>query len=118
MDIQVNRHQLERVVIKWLNQHYGNLIQKKHTNVPRTIFYVNSKNEIIMEYDYFLKNRKDIHVDNERIWSKLQSIFHLKYLEVQSIIKVWLKETYGLDDDDVTPLKNDWGFDEITDWEN
>jgi hypothetical protein len=117
MDIQVNKHQLERIVIKWLNQHYGNLTPKKHTNVPRHIFFVNSKNEIIMEYDYFFKNHKDILVDNDRIWSKLHSIFHLKYLEVQSIIKVWLKETYGLDDD-VKPLKNDWGFDEITDWDS
>ena len=117
MDIQVNRHQLERVVIKWLNQHYGNLTQKKHRSIPYTILFVNSKNEIIMEYDYILRNRKDVLIDNDRIWSKLQSIFHLKYLEVQSIISIWLKETYGLDDD-VTPLKNDWGFDEITDWDS
>ena len=117
MEIQVNRHQLERVVIKWLNQHYGNLTQKKNKNVPLTIFFVNSKNEIIMEYDHFLRDRKDILVDSDRIWSKLESIFHLKYLEVQSIISIWLKDTYGLDDD-VTPLKNDWGFDEITDWDN
>ena len=117
MDIQVNKHQLERVVIKWLNQHYGDLTQKKNKNVPLHIFFVNSKNEIIMEYDHFLRNRKDILIDNNRIWSKLQSIFHLKYLEVQSIISVWLKDTYGLDDD-VTPLKNDWGFDEITDWDS
>ena len=117
MDIQVNKHQLERVVIKWLNQHYGDLTQKKNKTVPLHIFFVNSKNEIIMEYDHFLRNRKDILIDNNRIWSKLQSIFHLKYLEVQSIISVWLKDTYGLDDD-VTPLKNDWGFDEITDWDS
>jgi hypothetical protein len=117
MNIQVNRHQLERVVIKWLNQHYGNLTQKKNRTVPYTIFFVNSKNEIIMEYYHFIRDRKDILIDNNRIWSKLQSIFHLKYLEVQSIINVWLKETYGLDDD-VTPLKNDWGFDTITDWDS
>ena len=98
MDIQVNRHQLERVVIKWLNQHYGNLTQKKHRSIPYTILIVNSKNEIIMEYDYILRNRKDVLIDNDRIWSKLQSIFHLKYLEVQSIISIWLKDTYGLDD--------------------
>ena len=117
MDIQVNKEQMFRVVIKWLNQHYGNLTQKKHRSIPYTILFVNSKNEIIMEYDYILRNRKDVLIDSNRIWSKLESIFHLKYLEVQSIISVWLKDTYGLDDD-VTPLKNDWGFDEITDWDS
>jgi hypothetical protein len=89
MDIQVNKHQLERVIIKWLNKYYGNLIQKKHKYYPNSVFYVNSDNEVLMEYSPI---NKYIHIHHEYIYLKIQSLFHLNYLQVQSIIKVWLKE--------------------------
>jgi hypothetical protein len=93
MNIQVNRHQLERVVIKWLNKNFGNLTPKKHKDHPNSVFYLNSNNEIMMEYD---KRNGHVYIHNDHIWSKTQSLFHLNPGEIQSIIKVWLEETYKL----------------------
>jgi hypothetical protein len=98
MDIQVNKHQLERVVVKWLDKHFGNLTPKKHKDFPNSVFYVNSGDEVIMEYN---QRNKYIHIHHEYIWSKIQSLFHLNHREVQSIMKIWLEETYKLGE--VTP---------------
>ena len=92
MNIQVNKDQLDRVVIKWLNKYFSNLTPKKYKDV-NSVFYLNSNNEILMEYN---KENKYIFIHHKYIWSYLGSLFHLKYDEIQSIIKVWLKETYKL----------------------
>ena len=99
MDIQVNEHQLERVVIKWLNKHFGNLTQKKHKDHPESVFYVNSGNEVIMEYN---QENERVYIHYDHIWSKIESLFHLNYGETQSIMKVWVEEDYKLGG--VTPL--------------
>ena len=93
MDIQVNKDQLERVVVKWLNKYYGNLIPKKHRDHPKSVFYVNSDNQVMMEYD---KENGNVYINNDHIWSKIGLLFHLDYRETQSIMKVWLEETYKL----------------------
>ena len=93
MNIQVNKHQLERVVIKWLNKYFGDLTPKKHNNYPKSVFYVNSNNEVMMEY---YKRSERVYIHNDHIWSKIKSLFHLNYDDTQSIIKVWLEETYKL----------------------
>jgi len=108
MNIQVNEHQLERVVIKWLNKYFGNLTQKKHKYNPDSVFYVNSNNKIIMEYNPDYEN---FLIDYDHIWSKLESLFHLNYREVQSIMKVWLKETYKLEG--VRPMDNDFNWPDL-----
>jgi hypothetical protein len=98
MKIQVNKHQLERVVIKWLNKHFGNLIPKKHKGHPKSVFYVNSDNQAMMEYD---KKNEYVYIHYDHIWSKIESLFHLNYDDIQSIMKVWLEEDYKLEG--VTP---------------
>ena len=45
----MNKHQLETVVVKWLNRHFGNLTPKTSSTYPRSVFYINSGNEIIKE---------------------------------------------------------------------
>ncbi len=103
MDIQVNKHQLERVVIKWLNKHFGNLTQKKHKDYPDSIYYVNDNNQVLMEYD---KKTERVSIHYEYVWSKIESLFHLKYYETISILRVWLEETYKLEG--VTPERGHW----------
>jgi hypothetical protein len=98
MNTQVIRHQLERIVIKWLNKHYGNLMPKKHKYHSQLVFYVNSDNQVMMEYDQ--KNER-VYIHNYHIWSKIESLFHLNYRETQSIMKAWLEDTYNLEG--VTP---------------
>jgi hypothetical protein len=89
----MNKHQLERVVIKWLNKNFGNLTPKKHKDYPKSVFYVNSDNGFIMEYN---KKNEYVYIHNDQIWSIIQSLFNLNYGETQSIIKAWLEETYKL----------------------
>jgi hypothetical protein len=92
MEIQVNKHQLDRVVIKWLNKYFSNLTPEKYEDI-NSVFYVNPSDELMMEYD---KENERVYIQNDHIWSKIQSLFHLDYDDTQSIIKVWLEETYKL----------------------
>ena len=94
MNIQVNKDQLERVVIKWLNKHYGNLTPKKREDHPKSVFYVNSNNEVMMEY-YKISER--VYINYGQIWSNIELLFHINYDDIQPIIKVWLEETYKLE---------------------
>ena len=98
MNIQVNRHQLERVIIKWLYKHFGNLTQKRRNGYVNSVFYVNPSNEVMMEYD---KETDRVYINYGNFLSKIESIFHLNYYDVQTIMKVWLEETYKLEG--VTP---------------
>jgi hypothetical protein len=98
MDIQVNKDQLYRVVIKWLKQNYGNLIPTKYKNFSNKIFYLNSDNDIIMDYN---ERNGFVWISYVDIWSKVESIFHLNEDDERPILKEWLREVYGLDD--VTP---------------
>jgi hypothetical protein len=100
MNTQVIRHQLERIVIKWLNKYYGNLTPKKHKDHPKLVFYVNSDNGVMMEYN---QEYERVYIHNYHIWSKIESLFHLNYDETQSIMKVWVEEAYKLGG--VTPIE-------------
>jgi hypothetical protein len=104
MDIEVNREQVFRVVIKWLNKHFSNLRPVENNTYSRSLFYVNPKNKVLMEWvpeDY------DVWIDSEYIWLKIESMFNLSDMDTQSIMQVWLRDTYGLKD--VRPF-SDSGF--------
>ena len=101
MDIQVNREQMFRVVIKWLNTHYGDLKLKTHKDYPNKVFYVNSGNYVMMEHN---QETNRVWIDREGIWSKIESIFHLNLRDAVAIIKVWLEKTYKLKE--VMPLED------------
>ena len=92
MDIQVNKDQLDRVVIKWLNMYYGNLTLKEISHIPDSVFYVNSKNKQIMDYTI---NNKILHVDSEVLGS-LMDIFKIDQVNVRSVIRKWVYETYDI----------------------
>ena len=47
----------------------------------------------MMEYD---EHNDVVYIHNNHIWSKIESLFHLDYRETQTIMKVWLEETYKL----------------------
>jgi hypothetical protein len=92
MDIQVNKDQLDRVIIKWLNKHYGNLTLKEISYIPNSVFYVNSRNKDIMDYTI---NNKILHVDSEVLGS-LMDIFKIDQVNVRSVIRKWVYETYDI----------------------
>ena len=100
MNIQVNKHQLERVVIKWLNKYFGNLTPKTTKKYPELVSYVNPSNEVMMEYD---KETERVYINYDEIWLKIESLFHLNYDDTKSVIRVWMEEYYNLEG--VTPWK-------------
>ena len=93
MNIIVDRPQLVRAVLLYLNKNFGNLTPKKHKDHPNSVFYVNTDNEVMMEYD---KENEYVFIHYENIWSKIKSLFHLNYNDIQSIMKVWVEEDYKL----------------------
>lgn len=94
MNTESNNNQMEKVVIKWLNQHYGKLTSKTTKKYLDSIFYVDLDNKVMMEYE---QTNGNVWVYYYQIWLKLGSIFGLNYGDAQSIIKVWLKKTYKLE---------------------
>jgi len=93
MNVQVNRNQMGRVVIKWLNKHLGKLTPKKHKDFPDVVFYVDSSNNVILQY---AKLNEHVYIHYGDIWSLLEKIFHIGHNDVKSIIKIWLEDTYKL----------------------
>ena len=89
MNIIVDRPQLVRAVLLYLNMNFGDLTRKTIEKYPNSVFYVKSDNEVMMEYD---KEYEYVFIHYENIWSKIESLFHLNYDDTQSIMKVWLEE--------------------------
>jgi len=89
MSIIVDRPKLVISVLVYLNMNFGDLTRKRSINRLNSVYYVNPNNEIMMEY-----NQKNylVYINYDDIWSKIESLFHLNYNDVQSIIKVWLEE--------------------------
>lgn len=94
MDIQVNKNQLERIVVRWLNLYYGDLKPKEFDDYPDEMFYVNSDDEIMMSH-LKIKSGKHIYID-DLILEQITTIFNLNEDDSVSIIKHWLRETYNL----------------------
>ena len=93
MNIIVNRPQLVRAVLLYLNKNFGNLTQKTIPKYPDSVFYVNSDNESLMEYD---KKNEYVWIHYYQIWSKIESLFPIENRETELIMKHWLEETYKL----------------------
>jgi hypothetical protein len=101
MNIIIDRPQLVRAVLLYLNKNFGSLTKKTSKKYPDSVFYVNSDNQILMEYD---KKIECVWIHHVQIWSKIKSLFPINYSEIQSIMKHWLEETYKLRG--VTPLQH------------
>jgi hypothetical protein len=93
MNIIIEKPQLVKVVKLYLTKNYGNLTPKTSSKYPDSVFYVNSDNFIPMRYH---PKNKDIWIDYNSIWSKLERYFYLNYDDIQLIIKDWLEEHYNL----------------------
>ncbi len=95
MNIIVDRPKLVRVVLLYLNNNFGDLTPKSYVNIPGTVFYVDKGGQTILEYNNSFE--PTVWVDKTLLWSKITNIFHLNYNEIQSILEVWLKETYNFE---------------------
>ncbi len=95
MNIIVDKPQLVRVVLLYLNNNFGKLEQKTHPNYPNSVFYVNFDNIVLMEYH---KKNKNVFINYDQIWSKIKLLFSLNHNYTQSIIKNWFEKTYDLNE--------------------
>jgi hypothetical protein len=92
MNIIVERPQLVRTALLYLNMNFGDLTRKTSNNSHSSLFefYANLNNEIMIEYDV----QEDLVYVHWDIWSKIESLFQLNYNDTQSIMKVWLGEKF------------------------
>ena len=93
MDIIVDRPLLVRVVLLYLNKNFGNLTPMTNSVFPNLIFYFDSGDNMIMEYD---KENEWVFIDYGRIWVKLESLFSIKPRETRTILGYWLDKSYDL----------------------
>jgi len=91
MNIIVDRPQLFRVVLLYLNMNFGDLTPKEHPQYPDTYFFMDPNDNVIMGYHKGL-----VTISNPQLWSKLESLFSINDDEVLSIIRHWMEETYDL----------------------
>ena len=88
MNIIVDRPQLVRTVLLYLNMNFGDLTEKTSDYLYNSVYYVNLNDEVMMEYN---EQEELVYIDYD-FWSKIESLFHLNYNDTQSIMKVWLEE--------------------------
>jgi len=85
MKINITKTQRARLVKDWLNDMFYDVeIQDS--------YYVKDGKKIAFQD----KKNKEFWFDYDTIWSFLESMFSLKYKEVQSITKDWVVETLNL----------------------
>jgi len=92
MNIIVDRPQLVRAVLRYLNMNFGDLTPKWYLNIPGKVFYVDKRGGTVLEYEEDNEFEPTVWVDRVLLWSKITNAFHLNYNEIQSILEVWLKE--------------------------
>ena len=88
----ITENQNENLIIKYLNNEYGDLEKYTTDRFPNKIFFFKDK-KIYMEY---VKNTKCLWIDYYTIWSDLKDKFGLKNEEIQPIISKWVEETYNI----------------------
>ena len=86
----ITESKLDKVVIKYLNNEYGDLEKYITNKYPDNIFFI--KDEKV----YMEREKNVLWVDYYTIWTDLQNIFSLKDSEIEHIITHWVKETYKL----------------------
>jgi hypothetical protein len=89
----------QELILKWLNKEFGNLTPAIDGDIT---YYVGKDRKPLFYYYQDPKNGY-VNINYERIWVFFESIFGLKDLQTQEILKVWLEVTYNLRG--VTPLR-------------
>ena len=77
----------------YLTNSFGNLTLKTNQIYPNSVFYVDSSNNVLIEYD---KRNEDVYIHYDQIWLKLLSYFPIERNDINLILKDWLKEDYKL----------------------
>lgn len=88
--------------LKLLNNNFGSLKsiikedKRYYPTIKDDITYYVDKDNLPIFYFYEDKKNGYCYVDNDKVWSLLESNFGTEYSETQSIIRTWLEKTYKL----------------------
>lgn len=91
MKIIITENKRNSVVTKWLDKNYSNLIPK---TLSQTTYYVDESDNDIFSYSY-----GDVTIEDSGLQSDLFNVFNLSRYELNTIIKPWVEQTYGIDID-------------------
>ena len=100
MKIIITESKLNRVVLNWLDNEYGNLTKLVKNNKT---FYVDQEGLPLFMF-YQDKKNGSVYINYEKIWQLLETIFGMKHQQTRDILKIWLEETYNLKE--YTPIKD------------
>lgn len=85
----MNYNKLRDVIIQYLNSEYGDLTKATALN-----FFCYLKNgDWVFCYDIVSEN---VIISNGEIYSFIMNSFNLTYWDFQSILKMWVEMSYGL----------------------
>lgn len=101
MNIIIDKPQLVRVVLLYLNNNFGNLTQKTSPKYPNSVFYVDSDGKVLMEYE---KENKDFYIEYPHLWNKINSLFSIGHFDTEQILKNWLINTYNIEKSSLPPI--------------
>ena len=93
----ITESKLEKAVIHYLNNMYGDLYPYKNKRYPESVFYL--KEEVrFKEYRVYMEyfNKNDRMAVDEIIWSELENIFGLSGYEAHLILKKWIETNFDL----------------------
>jgi hypothetical protein len=93
MKFIITENKLENLVIKWLNNNYGDLEPFETKKYPDYIFFIKD-NKVIFDYD---KKYRIVRLNYYEIWFVLEKVFNLDSDQVRDIPRKWLEEHYNLD---------------------
>ena len=88
----ITENQNEKLIIKYLNNEYGDLKEYRTDEYPDSVFYVKD-NKVYMEQAL---DMDWLHVDYFTIWKDLRTLFSLEDEDISRIITKWVEDTYGL----------------------
>ena len=89
----ITENKLDKVVLTWLNNNFGNLTPIVKRNKTQ---YVND-NELPLFYYHQDNKNGFVYVNSKILWSSLETLFNMEYEQIQDVIKHWLKKTYNID---------------------
>jgi hypothetical protein len=93
MKLVVLDKQLEDALTLYANKYFDHFKPRKHKDYPDTIFYVNTKDEPVFQYN---KKTKDAVVHIHKVFSKIKANFTVNDDQVKQFFKKWFNDTYGL----------------------
>ena len=107
MKIIISENKLDRVIIKWLSNQYGDLDIYDHDTQPWCL-YVDKNGEVKFLYQ---TKENELYVSKDII-KFLYNIFFIDEKQIQSICGNWFEEHTGL----VTNRTLSWDFSDASDW--